>query len=48
MGDATVRLFPYTTYNGGVINAGVSTVTTPGIGAFMTPTGGESATLPDA
>jgi hypothetical protein len=48
MGDATVRLFPYTSYSGGVITAGVSTVTTPGLGAFLTPTGGEAAMLPDA
>jgi hypothetical protein len=46
MGDATVRMFLYSTYSGGVINDGVSTA--PGLGAFLTPKGGESVVLPDA
>ena len=45
IGDATVRTFPYT-YSGGVIDNGVSTTTTPGLGAFLTPPGGEQVTLP--
>jgi len=49
MGDATVRMFPYTTYTGGVITTGVSTMPTAGtsLGGFLTPTGGEVVTLPD-
>ena len=46
MGDATVRLFPYNTYSGGAITNGVSTI--PGLGAFLTPTGGENISHPDA
>jgi prepilin-type N-terminal cleavage/methylation domain-containing protein len=49
MGDATVRMFPYSV-NGlsgtpGVFNAGVGLTT--GLAAFQTPTGGEVVALPD-
>ena len=37
----SVRLFPYTTHSGGVITAGVSTVTTSGLASFTAPKGGE-------
>jgi len=51
MGDATVRMFPYTTYTGGTITAGVNTTGAANptqLGSFLTPTGGEVVTLPDA
>jgi hypothetical protein len=47
MGDATVRMFPYTTHSGGIIRGGVSTKTTPGLGVYLTPAGGENVELPD-
>jgi len=47
MGDATVRMFPYTTYTGGTITNGVGTLAPTGLAAFLTPTGGEVVTLPD-
>ena len=56
MGDATVRMFPYTIIPGLVQN-GVSVtalVTPPAVpvvrptaAAFLTPTGGEAVTIPD-
>jgi len=49
MGDATVRMFPYTTYTGGTITAGVCTAVNGAttLGYFLTPTSGEVVTLPD-
>jgi len=47
MGDGTVRMFPYTTYTGGVITTGVSTLGPTGLGVFLTPSGNEPVTLPD-
>jgi prepilin-type N-terminal cleavage/methylation domain-containing protein len=53
MGDATVRMFPYTILPGQIV-AGVSVTTaaTPVVdplklAAFMTPVGGEAVTIPD-
>ena len=44
MGDATVRMFPYSTHSGGAIVRGVAPFwvsgTKSGLGAFLTPTGG--------
>jgi prepilin-type N-terminal cleavage/methylation domain-containing protein len=51
MGDGTVRCFPYTTYSGGAISSGAAPAwaagTTSGLGAFLTPSGNETCTLPD-
>jgi prepilin-type N-terminal cleavage/methylation domain-containing protein len=47
MGDGTVRMFPYTTYNGGVITNGVCGAGGTTFGAFLTPSGAETVTLPD-
>jgi len=54
MGDATVRMFPYTIAQGQVIN-GIghnATIAVPVpsalvLGAFLTPSGGEAVSLPD-
>jgi len=43
MGDATVRMFPYSIGVGSAPTSGAGT----GLGAFMTPTGGEVVQLPD-
>jgi hypothetical protein len=56
MGDATVRMFPYSTYSGGTISGtGVASSwasgTANGLAAFLTPSGGTpegAPTLPDA
>jgi prepilin-type N-terminal cleavage/methylation domain-containing protein len=50
MADATVRMFPYSLTGGSIITAagvtqGTGTATT--IAGFLTPTGGETVTLPD-
>ena len=46
MGDATVRMFPYSLTPGTVASTGAGANNT--LSAFLTPTGGESATIPDA
>ena len=49
MGDATVRMFPYSVNNGAgfpISAAGVGQALS--FGAFLTPNGGEAAQLPDA
>jgi len=47
MGDGTVRIFPYTTYNGGAITSGAAGAGGTTFAAFLTPNGNESVTLPD-
>ncbi len=46
MGDGTVRMFPYNIPTGNPLTSGTATANT--LGAFMSPSGGEAATLPDA
>lgn len=46
MGDGTVRMFPYNLNPGSLSSAGVGTANS--LAAFMTPSGAEAATLPDA
>jgi Protein of unknown function (DUF1559) len=46
MGDATVRMFPYSMGGGAVAATGIGTPVTS-LAAFLTPTGGETVTIPD-
>ena len=47
MGDATVRMFPYSITQG-TINTTTGAGANNSLSAFLTPAGGESATIPDA
>jgi prepilin-type N-terminal cleavage/methylation domain-containing protein len=47
MGDATVRMFPYTTCSGGSVS-GSTGAGTGNLAWFLTPNGGETVTLPDS
>ncbi len=50
MGDGTVRMFPYSIAVGNPATSGATagTATANTLGAFMSPSGGEASTLPDA